>query len=460
MTARPGSILATYPRLMLPRAILWTALVSLALHPGSPVVEAKISLDAPIVVTQVPRAVKAPPAGWNAAGLIRADWFAGARVVLVSPDGQVRMLSEGFAAACDPNISFDGQRMVFAGKKDRQSHWRIWEMGMDGHNARPISPENQDARSPIYACTLFTLNSPEPWLTLVYVAREILRTETGSATGSSLYNIKLDGQELRRLTFNPNHNFDPFQMWDGRMIYSAERYPNQPGAQTGHVGLYAIHVEGADMECYGGERGRRIQHMARDTERGLVVFVESEPAVWDGAGQLAGVEERRPHVTYRQLTKDTAHVYLHPSPLRDNCVLVSRRSAKSGDTCGVYSFDADRNQGELVFDSPDYHDVQAMVVKPRNRPDGHSTVVETKFDSGILYGLNCYDTDTGMATHMQTGMVKRVRLIEGMPQSTDPAPKSARVTSPMVPRRLVGEAPVEADGSFNLEVPSDIPLLL
>ena len=46
---------------------------------------------------------------------------------------------------------------------------------------------------------------------------------------SSLYNVKLDGTELRRLTFNPNHNLDPFQMWDGRVIYSAERYPHEPG---------------------------------------------------------------------------------------------------------------------------------------------------------------------------------------------------------------------------------------
>ena len=29
-----------------------------------------------------------------------------------------------------------------------------------------------------------------------------------------------------------------------------------------------------------------------------------------------------------------------------------------------------------------------------------------------------------------------------------------------MPRRLVGEAPVEADGSFNVEVPADTPLLL
>jgi len=40
-------------------------------------------------------------------------------------------------------------------------------------------------------------------------------------------------------------------------------------------------------------------------------------------------------------------------------------------------------------------------------------------------------------------------------------PRNApRAATPFVQRRLVGEAPVEADGSFNVEVPADVPLLL
>lgn len=423
-----------------------------------PSAEAGSRLDEPIVVTQVPRQAKPPPS-WDSKGLVRSDWFDAARLVIVSPDGQVRVLSEGFQSACDPNVSFDGRHVLFAAKQQPGARWRIWEIGLDGQGARPVSPEHLDARSPIHATTLFTLDSPEPWLTTLFVAREPTLNEVGRASASSLYNVKLDGTELRRLTFNPNHNFDPFQMWDGRVIYSAERYPNQPGAPGGHVGLYAIHVEGADMERYGGERAKRIQQMPCATERGLVVFVESDQAAPDGAGQLAGLEEQRPHLTYRPLTKDRAFVFLYPSPLEGNRLLVSRRPASGKGTCGVFSFDADQGRCEPLFDRPDYHDVQAVLAAPRKRPDGHSTVVDTKFEAGILYGLNCYDADPRMAPHVQPGMVKRVRLIEGVLQSAE-ASLATRAPDPFVARRLVGEAPVEADGSFNLEVPADTPLLL
>jgi hypothetical protein len=417
-------------------------------------------VNAPLVLTQVPADARRAATNLTAAGVRRADWFEGARVILVLPDGQANVLTKGFHSACDPAVSFDGRRILFAGKKDRQSPWRIYEIGLDGQGLRPVTPENQDARSPVYLSTLFTLNSPEPWFTIAYVAQENTLNELGQPSASSLYNIKLDGTDPRRLTFTPNNNFDPFQMGDGRVIYAAEWYPMEPGVHPGRVGLFGIHMEGADMELFGGELGRRIQQMPCATGKDLVVFVESDDATWDGAGQLACVCESRPHVTYRRLTKDPAWLFLYPSPWRDNRVLVSRRSADGHDTCGVYAFDADRGRCELVFDSPEYHDVQVRVAQPRHSPDGHSTVVNTRTNTGIFYGLNCYDADERMRTNLSPGTFKRVRFIEGILQ---PAPNSARPVEPQgpwVPRRLIGEAPVEADGSFNVAVPASTPIQL
>jgi hypothetical protein len=437
---------------------LVAGLFSLALWIHS--AQAKTGLEGPMVLTQVPGSVAGPPAGWDTNALTRSDWYEGARLVIVSPEGQVRVLSDGFNSACDPSLAFDAKRLLFAGKKDRLAPWRIWEVNLDGSGLRPVSPETQDARNPIYATTLFTLDSPEPWFTLVYSAQEKTLNEMGRAGASSLYNVKLDGTELRRLTFNPNHNLDPYQMWDGRVIYAAERYPNLPGAQEGRVGLYAIHVEGADMELYGGELGGSNQQMPCATPSGLVVFVESSRGAWDGAGQLACVEQRRPHVTYRRLTEDTAHVYLHPSPLAGNRVLVSRRTTDGKSTCGIIAYDADRRQSEPVFDTSEYHEVQALFIQPRPQPDGHSTVVNPKLNTGTFYGLNSLDADPKLAPHLRSGMVKQVRLIEGIPQPAMKSPAAAAPGQSFVPRRLVGEAPVEADGSFNVEVPADTPLLL
>ena len=73
---------------------------------------------------------------------------------------------------------------------------------------------------------------------------------------------------------------------------------------------------------------------------------------------------------------------------------------------------------------------------------------------GALYGLNCYTTTPARAAGTKVGDVKRVRFLEGV------AAPSATAANGLVPRRLIGEAPVEADGSINVELPADTPLLL
>ncbi len=407
----------------------------------------KTGLDQPLVLTQVPVAQTVP-----AAGLARADWFAGARIVVVAPDGQTRVLSEGFDSACDPNVSFDGQRILFSGRKAAGDRWRIWEIGVDGKNLRPVTPENLEARNAIHVSTLFTLDSPKPWFTTVFVAREI--GANGAAGPWNLYNIKLEGGEVRRLTFNHANNLDPFQTADGRVLYSTERGAYEAGDTVRRTSLFAVHIEGADNELYGAERGARFQHMPCATEQGLVVFVESAEPAADGSGQLAAVEQRRPHVTYRPLTTDAAVRYLHPAPLRGNQLLVSRRPATGAGSCAVVRFDADSGRGEPVFDDPKFHDVQATLLAPRKQPDGHSTVVTAADTAAALYGLNCYTTDAARAGGLKPGGVKRIRFLEGI------AAQSGTATNGLVPRRVVGEAPVESDGSFNVVLPADTPLLL
>lgn len=425
--------------------------------------QATFGLDVPIVFTQVPVESSLPAHERAVSDVCHDRWlgFEGARIAVLSTNGAVRVLTTGFHSACDPDVSFDGERLLFAGKKTADSAWRIWELSLTNGQTRAVSPEGLEAHSPIYVSTLFTLDSPKPWFTTVFVGRDRTLNERGTPCGSTLYNIKLDGGELRKLTFNPNHNLDPIQMWDGRVIYSAERNSLEPGTNYHRVALHAIHIEGADMELYGGELGAAAQHMPCDTASGLMVFVEPYPGASDGAGALAAVEQKRPHVTYRRLAPQSKvkaepeHAWLYPAPFRDGVVLVSRRAA-SGGRCAVFTFDTATGQSHAVLEDAALSCLQARVLGPRPRPDGHSTVVNQDMKTGTFYGLNCYDTGIEFGSALRTGAVHRVRFIEGIQR----VETRSGVGDLPVPRRLIGEAPVERDGSFNVEVPADTPLLL
>jgi hypothetical protein len=430
---------------------------------------AKPAISEPLIITQIPQSLNHSKDMRNEKEVTRNDLFEQARIVLVAPDGETKKISNDFYSACDPSVSFDGKRILFAGKKTHSDHWRIYEMSIDGSGVRAVTPEGQEARQPIYLSTLFTLDSPEPWFTLAYIAQDNYYNEAGRLSIGNLYNIRLDGAEIRRLTYNPNNHYDPFQTWDGRIIYSAERYALEPSSDKARAGIFSIHMEGADMEFYGGASGDRIQRMPCATERGLIIFVESEVMNSDGAGQLGCFEERLPHTTYKKLTSDPEWQYLHPTPYRNNCVLVSRRHASGNPEGCICLYDADTGSCDVVFDDPKWNDAQAQRVRPRPRPDGHSTIVEpAKYTTGVFYAMNCYNADEKMRPYLKKGAFKRVRVIEGLPIEERNSGRSmtAAITQgldrkgPYIIRRVLGEAPIESDGSFNIEVPADTPILL
>jgi hypothetical protein len=61
-----------------------------------------------------------------AAGTLRAGFGEGGRLVLVPPSGRPRVLTASFHSAADPEVSFDGESILFAGKKTAGDPWCVW----------------------------------------------------------------------------------------------------------------------------------------------------------------------------------------------------------------------------------------------------------------------------------------------------------------------------------------------
>jgi hypothetical protein len=414
--------------------------------------------EVPIVFTQVPAEGRGTPAEWRADGVLRGDGFEGARLVGMRAGGVTQELSTGFHSACDPEVSPDGRKLAFAAKRGPGSTWGIWERDLESGEVREVVGGEWDRRGPRYLGSLFTLDSPEPWSTLLFTSVDGTANEPGHGAATSLHSVKLDGTEARRLTFEPSASFDPVQLWDGRVIYAVWRYPLAGFGGPGRVSLFGVNIDGTDQLFYGGEQGRRIQHMPCATGNGHLVFVELDEASWDGAGQLACLREERPLHSYRSLTQDDRVAWSYPAPFDGDEILVSRRPAQAGARSGLYRFDIETGRAELVFESSDCHIIQGRAWLPRAVPDGRSTVVNPKHPTGILYGLNCYVADAGLQPHLTPGSIPRLRVIEGVPSASKD--RASPPNGTVVGRRLLGEAVVEKDGSFQFEVPADLPVQL
>ncbi|MGE5125293.1 MAG: hypothetical protein ACM3PV_03310 [Betaproteobacteria bacterium] len=401
-----------------------------------------------VVVAQVPAA--ALPAQALGGGSLRAPLGEGGRLLLVSAAGKTRLLSAGFDSAADPEVSFDGDSILFAAKKQKSDPWCVWEMKADGTAARRISCGAAGARHPVYQSTVYTITATnvEPWVQVAFVGSDPgERDEAGVAPNTSLWSCKTDGSSLRRLTFNLSNDFDPTILPDGRMVYAGWlRHPAEQAA-PGRVELLGVNEDGTDYQTYAGEQGLRVKQMPAPTANGLVVFVESDALGGDGGGRLAAVSQVRPLHTYRSLTGEGDGLFRSPAPLPDGRLLVSWRRPGAG-TYGVYRFDPETKASEALLEDPAWHSLQARLLAARKVPDARSSVVREDDPEGKLYTIDVGINDLGK--DWPPGAAKRLRVVEGVP---------AREGTP-AGRRLLGEIPIAEDGSYQVQVPANTPLQL
>ncbi len=78
------------------------------------------------------------------------DRFASGAVIFIRDATGKRPLVPGFAASADPAVSFDGQSVLFAGKRKAGDPWQIWEISLAGGEPRRITSGDEDCIRPFY----------------------------------------------------------------------------------------------------------------------------------------------------------------------------------------------------------------------------------------------------------------------------------------------------------------------
>lgn len=222
-------------------------------------------------------APRAPAFVYAAAARFDADAWAcgqerfprGAAIRVVTPDGS-RALAPGFFASADPEVSFDGRRVLFAAKPRPQDRWQIWETPADGGEPHRVAAWPEDTIRPLYL--------PDDRIVYARKGADGYRIETSPITGS----------EPLRLTYAPGNFLTCDVLHDGRVLY-----------ETGGD-LYTVYPDGSGVEAYrcqhGVTRHAGRQLASRDvvfaTNRGFARFTSASAVQTDAVmprnGQFAG----------------------------------------------------------------------------------------------------------------------------------------------------------------------------
>lgn len=333
-------------------------------------------------------------------------------------------LTPEFFAAADPQVSFDASKVLFAAQSQPGARWQIWEMHIDGSAKRQVTHLEADGLRPSYH------------------SHDAIVFTVVTAKGSQVYAAKLDGTEAHPITFGPGNFQVETVLQDGRILVSAasplapETHPPQADG-----GLYVMRHDGtglSSLRCEHGQQARRAE--AAELADGSIVFIKNPPAPSAVGGELAMI--RRGALHNSSLSPQTA-VSWSPRPLDQSKLIVARRSPASADSkFDLYAFDAGSGKfGAPIYQDPKLSSVQAAVVAAHPVPRWYWSTLDPQSKSGYFVCLDAYQSADEPSGRIAASLTKvRVLILENGKE------------------RSLGEAAVEADGSFYIGVPADKPV--
>jgi len=325
---------------------------------------------------------------------------AGATIFVHDAKGE-RALVPSFAASADPTVSFDGQRVMFAGKLKPLDAWQIWEISLDGGEPRPVTSGSDDCVRPFYL----------PDDRVVYARKVAGRFVIEAAS--------LDGSKPLALTYGPANFLPTDVLHDGRILFEA----GYPLGSDAAPEIYTVYSDGSGVESYRCDHGKS-RAQGRQVGASDVVFASGFGLARFTSARAQQIPIIAPRGEY---TGDVAE-------LPSGAWLVSwRPDAKAFFQLMLWTPGAPALQPMLW--QPNASVVQPTVLTARALPKRHPSGLHDWPNANLLC-LNAYTSKYRFAA----GSIHSVRLY-----GRDSAGKA----------RLLGTAPVERDGSFFVQVPTE-----
>jgi hypothetical protein len=376
------------------------------------------------------------------------------KVLLDDPDGGVR----------DPQVHYNGSKILFSYRRGGQSHYHLHEIQSDGTGLVQLTDGPYDDIEPTYL----------PDGGIVFCSSRCRRVVNCWRTPvATLYRCDADGTGIRPVSSNIEHDNTPWVLPDGRVLYMrweyvdrnqlafhhlwttnpdgtgqmvfyGNQYPGTatldaeptsvPGKHPGIAMLDAKPIPGTDKVVASfSPRHGRPEHM------GVVTIVDPKNGPDD-------IHAARPVSQPGQWFRD-------PYAFSEDCFLVASRQ-------GISVMDGQGNT-EAVYRPPagsrlECHEPRPLFARRRER------VIPSRVDlsrdtgrlvlSDIYHGRNMED--------VRRGEIKKLLVLEQLPKpvnfSGGPWPLSIGGTFTLA--RVLGTVPVEPDGSAYFEVPALRPV--
>jgi hypothetical protein len=343
----------------------------------------------------------------------------GAQLLLVH-DGKPEPLVKGFAASADANVSFDGKTVLFAGKQTASDPWQIWELTLADRSLRKLIAGAGDVIRPLYL----------PAGQLVYARRTpsgFQLEAAGKLAISLLAPIDANaGSSVLQLSYMPGSAIPADVLLDGRILFEAGFPLGSGSTPVLTPELFLVYSDGSGVESYRCDHGR-ARWAGKQLASGDVVFTHGAALARFTSPLAHEALVAAPRAEYAGAIAETA----------SGDWLVSARVA-SGSHYALKLWKPGAAAFQDVLASSSENLVEPVLVAPRTRPKRHPS------------GLHDWSYANLLALDSRQSRAGDLKI----------TPASVRLETLDASGHTVvtGTAPVEADGSFFVKVPSDKPI--
>ncbi|MGL6195118.1 MAG: hypothetical protein ACRC2T_09895 [Thermoguttaceae bacterium] len=427
----------------------------------------------------------------------------GAALKLLDVDtGKVTTLLETQTGCIrDPDVHFDGDKIIFSMRENRDTDYKIWEMTLEkivqtdeitNQKIEKNNDENKNVKTEYVPGKLTQLTFAEgvadfdpiylPDGSIVFSStREPKYNMCSRDISSDLYRMESDGANIVQITKNTLFEHNPTLLDDGRILYHRWEYVDRNFGDA-HA-AWTVNPDGTNQSIYWGNNTadpgavynpKQIPNTPlmlcifgphHDREYGALAIVDrrlgvdgKEPVIRTWPSEFRDRVRTTGPFDCDSPTGSVSIKYEDPWPLDESHFLCSRQITPGGEM-GIFLIDLEGNELLVHHESPGCFD--AMPLAPHKRPP--VTAVRRTFDDspGFVQITNVYE-----GTHMQDvqpGSVKWLRIVES-PEKRHWSPGlwfGQGYTAPgmnwhsLENKRILGTVPVEADGSVSFSVPSD-----
>jgi Hydrazine synthase alpha subunit middle domain/WD40-like Beta Propeller Repeat len=390
----------------------------------------------------------------------------------IRPDAQPQRITGELADTAiyrDPDVSWDGRKVLFSYKPDLPTPYRICEANVDGTGLRQVTDSNYDDVDPCYL----------PDGRIVFVSTRCRRVVLchNVFTVSVLYTMSPDGSDVRCISPNTVNEFTPSILADGRITFTRWEYVDK------HVGnnqsMWVANPDGTSPVHMSGEHwGPITMWEPRQVPGSSKIVCTLAPHMPIAVGPIALVDPadvctspakyenlnpEMPAPHHFGWARTDVGYYCDPYPLSEDFHVVSYGYGPDDrEPTGYALYLLDRwNNRDLIYRDPDLSCFEAFPVMARERPPVLPPVPPSDQPVGRFFVMDVYQGLTGI----ERGAVKYLRVIEEVPKPVSADIIGFGLQNPAISnyghyvvKKLWGEVPVEPDGSVYFEAPANAAL--